>query len=149
MTLEIILSASHILLIMGWVSFLAAQTALSHADWMNAAVLRRLMRLDFYAWLCALLLLMSGVLRLYFGMKGWEFFVTQWALYLKLTVFGLLLLIEFWVTLQYRLWWHAREDGTSLPDVQHIRNVRKALMLQTHLMIALPILGAMLSRGVF
>lgn len=149
MTLEIILSASHILLIMGWVSFLAAQTALSHADWMSAPVLRRLMRLDYYAWLCALLLLLSGVLRLYYGMKGWAFFATQWTLYLKIMVFGFLLLIEFWVTLQHRLWWRAHEDSASLPDAPHIRNVRKALMLQTHLMIALPILGAMLSRGVF
>ena len=149
MTLEIILSASHILLIMGWVSFLAAQTALSHAEWMNVAVLRRLLRLDSYAWLCALLLLLSGVLRLFLGLKGWDFFATQWALYLKITVFGSLLLIEFWVSLQYRLRWRAHEADATLPDGPHIRNVRKALILQTHLMIVLPILGALLSRGVF
>ena len=148
MITEVILSATHILLIMGWVTFLAAQTALCHIPWNQSAVLLRLMRLDKLAWVCALLLLVSGFARMFLGMKGWLFFATQWALYAKLAVFFLMLVLEFWVSFRYRSWFAQGQGQQQLPEPAQIKKVYRVLMIQTHLMVALPILAALLARGI-
>ncbi|RIX70400.1 DUF2214 family protein, partial [Acidovorax cavernicola] len=67
MTFEATLAALHILAVLTLVVFLSSQAALCRAEWMNAAVVRRLARLDLIDGLAALLLLLTGLARLYWG----------------------------------------------------------------------------------
>ena len=74
MPLEALLAYGHILAILMAVTFLASETALCRAEWMNAAVVERLVRLDLLWGISALCVLASGLARSYWGMKGADWY---------------------------------------------------------------------------
>ena len=70
MTLEALLAYGHIVSLLMAATFLASQTALCRSEWLNAAAVERLVRLDRLWWLSALAVLLTGLARSYWGMKG-------------------------------------------------------------------------------
>ena len=67
MTLEACLAAFHLLAILTLVVFLSSEAALCRAEWMNAAVVRRLSKLDLIYGIAAGVLLLSGIARVVWG----------------------------------------------------------------------------------
>ena len=70
MTLEAVLAALHMVAILTLVVFLTSEAALCRSEWMNPAVVKRLARLDLIYGITAVVLLATGLARLYFGVKG-------------------------------------------------------------------------------
>lgn len=70
MSLEAGLAYAHLLAILSLIVFLSSEAALCRAEWMNEAVVRRLGRLDLIYGLSALAVLLTGLARIYLGMKG-------------------------------------------------------------------------------
>ena len=75
MTLEAMLASLHIVAILTAVVFLSSEAALCRSEWMNAAVVRRLARLDMIYGLAALALLLTGIARIVWGAKGMTWYV--------------------------------------------------------------------------
>lgn len=146
---EIILSVAHITLIVAWATFITAQTALLRPAWLNAAVLPRLIRLNYLALLCAVLLLVSGLARLFVGAKPWAFYLPQYALHIKLILFVLMLGMGWMPLRAYRLWQKQWAVDLTLPTEFMQNRARTWLMWQSHLFVVLIVLGACLARGVF
>ena len=67
MTLEALLSYAHILAILTMTVFLASEAALCRTEWLNAAVVPRLVRLDVILWIATAAVLLSGLARIYWG----------------------------------------------------------------------------------
>ena len=63
MTLEALLAYGHIVSLLMAATFLASQTALCRSEWLNAAAVERLVRLDRLWWLSALAVLLTGLAR--------------------------------------------------------------------------------------
>eukprot|EP01034_Spumella_vulgaris_P006239 gene6239-7949_t len=61
MTLEAVLAALHLVAILTFVVFLSSQAALCRMEWMNAAVVERLARLDVIYGVAGALMIASGV----------------------------------------------------------------------------------------
>ena len=76
MTLEAILAALHLVAILTFVVFLSSQAALCRMEWMNAAVVERLVRLDVIYGAAALVMIGSGLARLFWGIKGVSWYVS-------------------------------------------------------------------------
>jgi putative membrane protein len=104
MTLEAILAYVHILAILSMVVFISSEAALCRSEWMNARVVQRLGRLDLIYGIAAVLVLLSGLARTYWGYKGGGWYWTNWLLHLKLGMFVVVALMSIKPTLMYRRW---------------------------------------------
>jgi len=72
MMLESVLASLHLVAILAMVVFSSSQAALCRQEWLNAAVVRRLLRLDWIFLASVTVLLLSGVARVVWGIKGWR-----------------------------------------------------------------------------
>ena len=93
MTIEAILASLHLLAILTFVVFLSSQAALCRSEWMSAAVVQRLARLDMIYGLAVVFLVLTGIARLVWGVKGMSWYVSQPLFHLKMTLFVLILLV--------------------------------------------------------
>ena len=86
MTLEAILASAHLVAILALVTFMSSQAALCRTEWMNAAVVERLVRLDVIYQISMAALVASGLVRIFWGIKGASWYLTQPMLHAKLTL---------------------------------------------------------------
>ena len=144
---EVMLSYLHILMILSMTVFLSAEAALCRQEWMNAKVVRRLVRQDLIYGVLALLTLLSGLARLFWGAKGLEFYLSNPVFHLKLTLFVLMLLLSIRPTLTFLRWRRQLDADGSLPGASDIAGTRRRIMITAHLMLLLPLLAALMARG--
>ena len=147
MTLEALLAALHILAILTLVVFLSSQAALCRTEWMNAAVVRRLARLDVIYLVAAVLLLLTGLARLYWGTKGISWYVSQPLFHVKMTLFVLVAALSIKPSLTFRRWVRAQADGQSLPDAGEVARTRRWIMVQAHLVPVIAVIAVFWARG--
>lgn len=147
MILEPLLASLHIVAILGMVVFSSSQAALCREEWLNAAVVRRLLRLDWIFLAAVALLLLSGVARVVWGIKGWQWYVGQPLFHVKMTLVVLTLLIVTRPSLAIRRWVRTLDAQGTLPDVQEINRVRRAIMLHTHVMPFIAVVAVFWARG--
>jgi putative membrane protein len=148
MPLEALLAGLHIVAILSLVVFLSSEAALCRAEWMNAAVVRRLARLDAIYGITAVAVLLTGLARAYWGLKGGAWYWSQPLLHAKLGLFVLIGLLSIQPTLRFRRWLRALEASGALPAEAEIRSTRARILLQAHLLVLIPIAAVMLARGV-
>ncbi len=148
MTLEALLAGLHILAILSLVVFLSSQAALCRTEWMNAAVVRRLSRLDMIYGMTAVAVLLTGLARTWWGVKGLGWYWGQPLLHVKFGLFVVIGLISIKPTLTYRRWVKALDGGAGLPSDAEVRATRRLVMIQAHLLMLIPIAAVMLARGV-
>ena len=147
MTLEAILAYIHILAILTMVVFISSEAALCRSEWMNARVVERLVRVDMIYGIAAVLVLLSGLARTYWGFKGGGWYWTNWLLHLKLGMFVVVALMSIKPTLMYRRWRRELNATGELPDDAQIRDARKWVMIQAHIIAIIPIAAVFLARG--
>ena len=147
MTLEALLAALHLLAVLTLVVFLSSQAALCRSEWMNAAVVRRLARLDLIYGIAALALLLTGLARLYWGTKGLSWYVSQPLFHVKVTLFVLVALLSIKPALTFRRWVRALADGQSLPDAGEVGRTRRWIMVQAHLVPVIAVIAVFWARG--
>lgn len=147
MTLEALLAYAHLLAILTLVVFVASEAALCRSEWMNAAVVERLVTVDRIYGIAAVAVLLTGLARVFLGSKGGEWYGGNWLLWLKFGLFVLIGLMSIRPTLRFARWRRAlRADGT-LPAADEVRAVRKMVMQQAHLIPLIPLAAVFLARG--
>lgn len=147
MTLEAVLAALHIVAILTLVVFLSSQAALCRAEWMNAAVVQRLARLDLIYGITAVLLLLTGLARLYWGAKGVSWYVSQPLFHLKMTLFVAAGLLSIKPSIAYRRWLQGWKATGALPAAEAVQQTRRWVMLQAHLIPVIAIIATFWARG--
>ncbi len=149
MILESALAYAHILAILAVVVFLTSEAALCRPEWINAAIVRRLVRVDVIYLIAAMLLLATGLARAWFGIKGNHWYWAQPLLHLKLTLFVLIGLISIRPTLAFLRWRKRLDADGSLPPAEEVRSTRRWVMIEAHLLMLLPLLGVLMARGIW
>ena len=147
MTLEAILAYLHILAILTMVVFISSETAICRTEWMNARVVERLVRVDLIYGIAAVLVLLSGLARTYWGLKGGGWYWTNWLLHLKLGMFVVVALMSIKPTLMYRRWRRELRATGALPADAQVNDARKWVMIQAHIIAIIPIAAVFLARG--
>jgi putative membrane protein len=148
MTLEAVLAYLHIAAILMVTVFLTSQAALLRTEWLNAAAVRRLARVDLVYGIAALVLLATGFARTAWGIKGFGWYWSQPLLHLKVTLFVVIGLMSIVPTLRYRRWVKALDAGQGLPAEADVRATRKLVMWEAHLLVLVPIFAVCLARGI-
>lgn len=147
MTLEALLASLHLLAILTLVVFLSSEAALCRGEWMNAAVVRRLARLDMIYGITALVLLLTGIARLVWGVKGLTWYVSQPLFHLKMLLFFVAALMSLRPTLAIRRWLKALNTDGALPGEEAVRKVRAWIMVQAHIIPVIAVVAAYWARG--
>ena len=97
----------------------------------------------------AVAVLLTGLARTWYGMKGMGWYWHQPLLHFKFGLFIIIGLLSIKPTLTYRRWVKTLDGGGGLPGDRDVRAVRRLVMLQAHLLILIPIAAVMLARGVW
>ena len=147
MTLEAVLASLHLVAILTMVVFLSSQVALCRNEWMNAAVVQRLARLDMIYGIAAVILLLTGIARLVWGVKGMGGYVSSPLFHLKMTLFVLVVLLSIKPTLTFRRWKKALDATGQLPAAQEVAQTRKWVMRQAHVIPVIAVVAIFWSRG--
>lgn len=147
MTLESVLAAVHIVAILTLVVFLSSEAALCRTEWMNAAVVQRLARLDIIYGISAGVLLLSGVARVVWGVKGMGWYVSQPLFHLKVTLFVLAGLMSIKPSIDIRRWAKQLRTDGSLPSDTAVRAARRWIMWQAHLIPVIAVIAVFWARG--
>lgn len=106
-----------------------------------------LARIDIAYFAAALLVLASGVMRVFLGAKGAHFYGSNPVFWSKLALFGLIGLASIRPTLIFRRW--ARK-GSSEADVlpSELAAARRWLAFQLGVLILIPLAAVMMARGI-
>jgi putative membrane protein len=147
MTLEAILAYLHLLAILAMVVFISSEAALCRVQWLNAAVVERLAKVDLVYGIAALLVLATGIARTVWGVKGSAWYWTNPLLHVKVTLFIVIGVTSIFPTLTYIRWRKALRANGALPGEAEIRKTRRLVMVQAHLIAVIPLAAVFLARG--
>lgn len=147
MTFEAILAYLHLLAILTMVVFISSEAALCRVQWLNAAVVERLAKVDLVYGIAAIMVLATGVARTVWGVKGTSWYWTNPLLHVKLTLFIVVGVISIFPTMSYFRWRKALRATGALPTEADIRKTRKLVMVQAHLIALIPLVAVFLARG--
>src|SRR5262245_5648494 len=142
-----IVSALHLLaLALGLGSVYARGRALRGP--LDAGGLRRLFAADTVWGVAALLWLATGLLRAFGGLeKGTQFYLTSNLFWVKLTLFGGIVLLEIWPMVTFIRWRVARGRGLW-PDTSRARAVYVVNHVQMALVVVIVFVASFMARGI-
>ena len=147
MSTEALLSYAHILAILTMTVFLASEAALCRAEWLNAAVVERLAKLDMVYAVAAISVLLTGAARVVWGAKGMGWYLSNPLMHVKFTLFVAMGLISIKPTLAFIRWRRALRAQGTLPTADEIRATRKWVMVQAHILPLVPLAAVFMARG--
>ena len=147
MTLEAILAYLHIAAILTAVVFISSEAALCRSDWMNAKVVERLVRVDLIYLIGLAAILVTGVARTLWGVKGAAWYWGNGLLHLKLALFIAIVLMAIKPTRMLRRWRGALRANGALPGDAEVRAARMWMMIAGHLIALIPLAAVFMARG--
>jgi putative membrane protein len=147
MTLEALLAYAHLLAILTLVVFISSEAALCRIEWINAKVVERLAVVDRIYGIAAVAVLLTGVARTWWGVKGASWYWHQPLLHLKLALFVAVGLMSIKPTIMFIRWRRNLAATGALPNEDEVRAARKWVMIQAHIVALIPLAAVFLARG--
>jgi len=148
MMIDLTLATAHHVAAFLLVGVLVAEFVLVRPG-LHTADLPLLGRLDGLYGALALALILVGIGRVVFGLKGWEFYVYYPVFWAKMAAFVAVGLLSVPPTLQIIRWRRATNAGaTKIPEAE-IRTLRRFLKAQAACLLLIPLLAAMMARGIY
>jgi putative membrane protein len=148
MVIDTILSVLHFLAVFVVVGTLAIELA-SVRPGMSRDTAQRIARIDGLYGLSAVILVVIGFLRVYFGLKPPEFYFESHAFWTKLGLFILIALASVPPTIAFLRWSRSiKADAAFEVPAGAIANVRRWLHAEAALLVFIPILAAVMARGI-
>lgn len=147
MILETVLAYVHWIAIFTMVVFLSSEAALCRVEWMNARVVERLARVDMLYGVASVAVLLTGLARTAWGVKGIGWYWSNPLLHAKVTLFVVIGLMSIRPTLTYLRWRRQLRATGALPAEDEVRSTRKTVMVQAHLIPLVALLAVFFARG--
>ncbi len=146
MLADFLLASFHHLLVFGLVAMLVAESALLRGT-VDRTTLQRLAGIDRGYGLCAMLLIVAGVARVWFGIKGHDFYLHNPWFHAKLGAFVLVGLLSILPTVRFLRWRKALAVNPAyLPDAAEVAKLRGIVRFELVLVAAIFVLAAGMAR---
>jgi putative membrane protein len=143
---DLILAIVHHLLIFMLLAVLVIELTLTR-EGMSPAGLQRLTRIDLSYGILAGVIIVVGVLRVHFGLKGAAYYLHNIFFWLKMAAFLGVGLLSVPPTLTFLKWKKAAAaDAAWLPGGDEIARVRKWLLWELRLFALIPVFAAIMAR---
>jgi putative membrane protein len=147
MFLDWTLASLHHLAVFGLAAILAFELALTAGE-VDAPVIARLARVDAWYGAMAAVALAAGVVRVFLGARGPDYYEANGLFWIKMALFALVAAISTLPTLRYIVWRRAtRADATFRPELAAVAAVRRALWSEAALFAFIPLAAAGMARG--
>jgi putative membrane protein len=145
---DLILAIAHHLLIFSLAAIIAVELVLVRPG-LKTESLGRLARIDRAYGGLAMLIILVGIGRVFFGLKGWEYYIYYWAFWAKMAAFAVVGLLSIRPTIRFIAWRKAAagDPAFAVPDAE-IRSVRSYLHGEATVFILIPIFAAVMARGI-
>jgi len=145
--LDAILAYLHFIAIFLLFSFMVTEAMMMRGT-LDAAAVRLLGRVDLGYLGAAIAVLATGFLRLMFGAKGPDFYLSAWPIYAKIVLFVVVGVISIGPTIRFIRWrrMFERDAAWRVPDEER-KAVRRALMAEMHIAALIPLVAVIMSRG--
>ena len=146
---DLLLALAHHLLVFGLAGLLAAEAALLRPG-LDATQLGLLSRLDAAYGLCAGLILAVGFSRVFFGIRGSEFFLANPWFWAKIAAFVVVGALSAPPTIRFIAWRRAQQaDAAFRPAAGDVRRVRAILIAEIIAFAFIPLFAAAMVRVPF
>ena len=143
---DLVLAIAHHLLVFGLAALLAAEAALLRPG-LSPQQLRLLGTLDSDYGACAVLILVVGFCRVFFGLRGPEFFLDNPWFWAKLAAFALVGILSAPPTIRFIVWRRrAKQDGAFTITESEVRSIRRFLVAEIVAFAFIPALAAAMIR---
>jgi putative membrane protein len=149
MMLEAALAYVHLAAILSWVVFVSSTAALARIEWLNPAVVNRLVVVDRIAFMAGGAVLASGLARWWLGSKGVAWYAHQPLLWAKLVLFVVMAVAALRTRRDLREWQRRLRVAGELPDADAVAALRLRVMRASHLVLVLPVAAVLLARGIW
>ena len=147
MWIDAILAYLHFTAIFLVFAFLTVEVMLMRSA-LDPAQIRLLGRVDIWYFGSAIAALATGFLRLMFGAKGPDFYLSSWPFYVKLGLFVAVAVLSIQPTLEFIRWRRMLDhDATWKVGDGERRRMRKYLMMEVHLAALIPLFAVIMARG--
>ena len=147
MATDLILAYLHFISIIIAAACLAAELALFRPD-MSVSAARMLGRIDAGFGTSALAILVTGLLRVFYGLKGSAFYLSNAYFWALVAGFALIALFSLPPTVLFLRWRPALRSGTA-PNVPSgtFSSIRTLMIAEVLLFLLMPLLAGLMSRG--
>jgi putative membrane protein len=94
-------------------------------------------------------LVLVGIGRLVWGLKGWEFYLASWSFWAKMAAFAAVGIASIPPTLKILAWRRAArtDPAYAVPDAD-VAGLRRLVLAELALFTLIPVFAAMMARGI-
>ena len=142
------LSFLHFTFVFIFVGALSAQAFVLRLP-VDGKVARLLLRIDLFYGLSAVGVILAGLSRAIFGVKGWEYYTGQPLFWAKIATLALTGLFSIAPTLAFFRWVKALgSDSARLVEDGDVKRIRRLVMTELHLLVLVLASAALMARGI-
>ena len=146
MLTDLLLASLHHLLFFGLITMLVTESVLLRGP-IDGAVVQRLAKLDSGYGMSAGLLLGVGLLRVFYGVKGYDFYLHNPWFHAKLSCFVLAGLLSILPTIRFLRWRKALAANPAfVPDAREVAGMARIIRFELLLVAAILVFAAMMAR---
>lgn len=147
MVLDWLLASLHHLAVFALAGIIAAELALT-ASVMDDRAALRLARIDAWFGLMAAAALAAGLLRVFLGARGAEYYLANVFFWIKMGLFATVAAISAAPTYSFIVWRRAaRADPGFRPPKKEVARLRRMLYAEAGLFALIPLAAAAMARG--
>ena len=147
MILDAVFAYLHFTAIFLLFAFLSVEVVLMRGA-LDRPSVRLLGRVDLWYFGSAAAALVTGLLRLVFGARGPDFYLSSWPVYVKLGLFLAVAILSVQPTLTFVGWRRAFDHDPAFRVGDRERaKMRRLLMIEVHLAALIPLMAVIMSRG--
>jgi putative membrane protein len=145
---DLLLAIAHHLLVFALAGVIAVESMLIQQE-LSARAIGMLARIDRSYGVIAMLIIIIGICRVLFGLKGWEFYVYNWAFWAKMAAFAGVGLLSIQPTMRFIAWNKAlsRDGAFRVPDAE-LATARRFMRAEVVVFLLIPIFAAIMARGI-
>lgn len=146
-TTDLILAILHHLLVFSLAGIIAAEFVLIRNE-MTASTIRRLARIDRHYGMIAALVILVGIGRVLYGLKGWEFYVYNWVFWAKMIAFLAVGLLSIIPTVRFMSWnKQAVQNPAFAVPASELASAKGYIRAQAAIFLLIPVFAAAMARG--
>ncbi|ESY72354.1 DUF2214 family protein [Mesorhizobium sp. M0051] len=146
-TTDLVLAIAHHVLVFSLAGIIGAEFVLTRGD-LAAATLKRLAGIDRHYGIIAVLIIVVGIGRVFYGLKGWEFYVYNWVFWAKMTAFAVVGLLSIIPTIRFVSW---NRQASASPSFQvpaaELASVKSYIRAGAFIFLLIPVFAAAMARG--
>jgi len=146
MATDLVLSILHHILVFGLVTLIVSEALLLRSD-LNAEMIERLARLDRSYGMTAILIIVVGVLRVIFGLRGYQYYLGNPWFWAKMASFAAIGLLSIRPTMRFAAWSRAvRDDPAFVPAAGEVTSTIQYIRAESIFVVLVLVFAATMAR---